>query len=548
MLVNQCKYHNVSMDDSFVTPVSTQPSAPKANVSSQRLSQAAGRLAIHALLQAYRGSSSDGLTDAEKIARAGVVDKLARAADQPLEQVRADVNRLLARCSKPFRAKESTDDSVTKHRYLLIEAYRCKQQNDDDLLDVTDLFDAFLADHALRDQYGIFGNMESDAKVVKETFASAFRLRSALINTINLYKLLFKDQSTLSSGAPDYPDTVVDAVNLINTKLRCSSSKVPENIRAKFWGLALKADDMMREARGLFTRFKKRADDHVSQRISSGVCFFSHTFLGNDIITMIAEHLGFFGAFAMLSLCRSFSVDETIKQLLPHLSIRSIDGRFPHGQQTVPGLGHCDVVRKNSLVHLYVDLVVTGIERPGVRTQTPTHANELCGWSDDPAMMRRDRILMREDARERLYRTAQDFVPEHRHFHMRLSARRLFKEELVCEDIALVYADTLQEVVNPGAVSPISVPHRMAIRQKRLHTYTAKDGVPYPAYSTLCVMQHAARDVPKLYMFKVVARGVYPDKTHGYSSKKLVAYSRPFAIVSNQHVFKRPRSPAQTAR
>tara|TARA_B100001057_G_scaffold487662_1_gene570735 strand:+ start:395 stop:1804 length:1410 start_codon:yes stop_codon:yes gene_type:complete len=469
-----------------------------------------------------------------------------------LEKARTDVNRLLARCNKAFRARESTDEGVRKHRYLLIEAYRCKQSEDDlvGVMDFGGLFDAFVADHTLRDQYGIFGNMESEATLLKEKFTNAYRLRSALINTINIYKLLLRDQSTLSAGGPDYPDTVSEAVKLIHTKLHCKTIDVPENVRSKFWTLAVKSDDMMREARGMFVGFKKRSDDHVAGRVRSGKCFFSHSFLSNDLVTLIAENVGFFGAFAMLSLSSAFANDATIKQLLPHLSIRCIDERFPHGCQTVPGLGHCNVVRKNSLVYLYVDLVVTGVERPGMRTQTPTHANDLCGWSDDPAMMRRDRLLMREDAKERRFRTAQECVPEQGRFHMRLSARRFFCRELVCEEIKLVYADTMKEVINQGDVSPISYPHSMAIRQTRLHTYTAKDGVPYPAYSALCVMQHAARDVQRLYKFKVVARGVYKDKhkEKKMSYKTLVAYSQAFAIVSNQHVFKRPLSPIQTAR
>lgn len=514
--------------------------APPSQEPSEKLSVAASQLAVYAVLHAYSNSPSDGITEAEKQFRAKVVCRLQRAAGKSFEEVMTGLKSLLGSCSISFRACVSKDERVTRCRYMLIEAYRCKQKNQKDQSGAVGMMEpGDAADKALREQYGILQNVESFCTAVKDRFRAAFRLRSALVHAIHNYKLLLS-----GSGCPDTV-TLREAVTRIDTNLHLA----PEYIRSKFWKLAVKAYDMMRDAHLAFDRLKQKVDGHVAERLKSNKCFLSRDFLGDDLITLIAEHVGFMGAFSMLATSKSFANDATIKQLLPHLTVRSVDGRLAHGEQVVPGFGRCAVIRKNSHVHLYVDLVVTGLARPGVRTcGTRKHADKLCGWSADPAEQRRHRRLIEADAQERRFRTTDEVVPERGHFYARLSARHFFASELVCEEIKLVFADTHAEVVNHGDQPPIYFPHRMAVRHKRLHTYTARDGVPYPAYTTLCVTQRAARDLPRLYKFKVVARGFYRSKEHGgeMRSATLVAYSRPFAIVSNQHVFKRSRSPTET--
>ena len=533
-------------------PLSDAPLAPSTDgagsqTKRQRVAKAAGRLVVHALLNSYDNASVNALTVEEKEARSVILAGLRQHADPPIKKTRALTNRLLRRCSCCFRASASTDERVTKFRYLLTEAYRCKQR-DYDLVNVVDIggvYKAFSADHEIRKQYGAPGNMDAAAAEVHAAFNKAFRFRSALINTITTHKLLVDDTQL--------PNTVGDAVRMLAAKLQAPGSLVPPNIRSRFWTLVVKADEMMVSAKAQSEHFEARVNAHVSERLQTTQCFMSHDFLGVDLVTLIAEYVGFFGASSMLAVSTSFARDETIKKLLPHLTFRPVSGRFPHGQQYVPDFGQCDVVRKNSQVHLYIDLVVTGMKRSGQRTETKQHADGLCGWSSDPVDERKDRNFMREDALERRYRTVEEVAPNDGYFHMRLSAKQLFHNELVCERIALVFADTHEEVSEVGGLPPIHYPHRMAIRKTRLHTYTAKDGVPYPAYTTLSIMQDAVRDVRRLYKFKVVASGVSPSSSGSsgnaaLSRKTLVSYSTPFAIVSNQYAFKRPRSPTEASR
>lgn len=172
------------------------------------------------------------------------------------------------------------------------------------------------------------------------------------------------------------------------------------------------------------------------------------------------------------------------------------------------------------------------------------HKTLSAGWSQDPADYRAERKGRCLDEQERrLRRLAEEPTPSDR-FRARLSARSFFSSELHCR-VTLVYADTHQEVNPDSPNAVISIPHSMALRSNSMTTYTARDGVPYPAYTALNVMHLSTKHSKRLYKFKVVADGSYKgdDWAHGADKikKTLEAYSAPFVVVSTKRAFKRKR-------
>jgi hypothetical protein len=307
----------------------------------------------------------------------------------------------------------------------------------------------------------------------------------------------------------------------------------------------------MSTANSKLKNFENRVQQHVEARSSRGNQFISYNFLGTDIVLAIAEFVGYKYIPRMLMIDKAFSRDEGIKKLLPHLSVRCIPGLFPHGTESIPGIGHCSVVSKNTQVHLVIDLAITGTRRQGMNYSTDRHASESAGWSEDPISIMSERRARYIDVQERRMRKFDEEPTPEERFRVRLSARRLFCRELQCS-VALVYADTHLEV-NPGSLNAvISIPHSMAVRLTSMNTYTARDDVPYPAYTALNVMHLSTKHSNRLYKFKVVSQGWYKS-TNGVPpldtiQKTLEAYSAPFAVVSTKKAFKRKRASAEQAR
>jgi hypothetical protein len=223
----------------------------------------------------------------------------------------------------------------------------------------------------------------------------------------------------------------------------------------------------------------------------------------------------------MLCLSRSFSNDAIIKGLRPHISIRTINGVFPHSVQQIPGFGFCPVIWKNTQVQLVIDFVTLSTQK---QTNTIYELNKrlLPGVSAN-----------NNDLKELTLRTFETSSGTP------LSAKTFFTDEIVCQHILLVFADTNKEVPNTGGRPTIITPRSMAMQKNRLSTYTTTDGVPYPAYTSVEVMQYTSKKMQRLYKFKVVASALYVDKPHSQTQHHtFIAYSDVFAIVSNKHVFK----------
>lgn len=412
-----------------------------------------------------------------------------------------------------------------------------------------ELSDDILADQALPLMYGVRCGWEAECDRLRNSFAAAIRMRMAVLELVTKHSLLSRSGV---AGLHDYPDTVGEAVQILRQRVsKNGKSSLAENIRSRFWGYVIKDSMLISTSNSELKAFERRVRHHVKARVSRAEQFFSYNFLGQDLVVAIAEFVGYKYISRVLMLCTAFSRDDGIKKLLPHLSVRCIPGLFPHCTESIPGIGHCSVVNKNTQVHLVVDLAITGARRPGINYSTPQHATEAAGWSEDPISIREERRLRYIDKQQLRMRTFDEESTQCERFRTRLSARRLFSNEVRCS-VTLVYADTHQEVNTGSPNAVISIPHSMAMRRSSMTTYTARDGVPYPAYTALNVMHLSNKHSNRLYKFKVVATGWYTGVDVGLQAhemkKTLETYSLPFAVVSTKKAFKRKRASADTAR
>jgi hypothetical protein len=523
-----------------------------------QVARATNEFAAEALLHVCRSASAScraqsGSHDPEEVRRQTVIRNLTPTAGWTHAEINRHLSLVLGRCDIATRSSPCTDERVTRHNHFLADAKKCKLIPEGEVtvdeLGFAELFDDILADQALPLEYGMRCGWDAECDRLRNTFAEAIRMRTAVMDLVTKHSLLSRSGM---AGLHDYPDTVGEAVQILRRRVaKDAKSSLSENIRSRFWGLVVKCSTLMSTANSGLKTFENGVQQHVEARYNRGDQFLSYNFLGTDIVLAIAEFVGYKYIPRMLMIGTAFSRDEGIKKLLPHLSVRCIPGLFPHGTESIPGIGHCSVVSKNTHVHLVIDLAITGARRQGMNYSTDQHASESAGWSDDPISIRAERRARYVDEQERRMRKFDEEPTPEERFRMRLGARRLFCRELQCS-VALVYADTHLEV-NPGSLNAvISIPHSMAVRSTSMTTYTARDGVPYPAYTALNVMHLSTKHSNRLYKFKVVAQGWYKSPGGESSScaiqKTLEAYSAPFAVVSTKKAFKRKRASEGQAR
>jgi len=540
------------MSDSFGTDAAPALSAGKTTLPIRQLTKeqrtermkmaldATTEFGAEALLVVLR-SATEAREQSEQILRRNAIQNLVEQRGWVPETVEKHINTLLGRCDICFLASDCTDPRVTRWNHLLIEAQRSKQTDSLQLtdLDMDDLFGDILMDQSLALQYGVRCGMEREASRVRKSFQEAFKMRTALVDVVVRSRLMCKSAAT--GGEVEYPHTVSDAIGVLREKLKHQAPTLPENVRTKFTGMLLKSYSLIQKARLELTSLTSAIDVHVRSRVERGKVYLCYDFLGPDSVGRIAEHAGWRSCAALLKVSREFSQDDQLKRMLPHLSVRRVAELFPHAVETIPGIGRCNVVCKNTLVHVIVDICVTGARRSGCVFTTATHKDELAGFTADQFGERRherhDRAL---DSNQRSFRAFHEESVSEGHFRARINALEFFKSEMACV-VSLVYADNHQEVSSNGACPVLSLPHSMERYKTRLSTYTAKDGVPYPAYSAFNVMHLSTQDSRRLYKFKVVGKAalcVDGQSTH----KTLEAFSEPFAVVSTKRILKRRRT------
>jgi hypothetical protein len=501
---------------------------------------AAGQFGAEALLVVLR-SATQAREQSEQILRRNAIQNLVDQRDWVPDTIEKHINKLLGSCDICFRASDCTDSRVTRWNHLLIEAQRSKQTDSLQLtyLDMDDLFGDILMDQSLALQYGVRSGMEGEATSVRQSFHDAFKMRTALVDVVVRNRLMCK--SGITGGEVEYPHTVSDAIGVLRENLKHEASTLPDNVRTKFTGLLLKCYTLMQKAKSELASLTSAIDFHVGTRVQSKKLYLCYEFLGPDLVVRIAEHSGWRCCAALIKVSRDFSQDAQLKRMLPHLSIRRVTGLFPHAVETIPEVGRCNVVCKNTLVHVIVDICVTGARRSGCVFTTAKHKDELAGFMADQFGERRHERRERGiDSAQRSFRNFDEESVSEDRFRARVNAREFFKSEMECV-VLLVYADNHEEVSSNGGCPVLSLPHSMERYKTRLSTYTAKDGVPYPAYSAYNVIHLSTQDSRRLYKFKVVGKA--PLRTGGQPTHKtLEAFSEPFAVVSTKRILKRRRT------
>ena len=475
----------------------------------KQLATAAGmEFGKEALLAVLR-SATEPREESIRSLRQKTIEKLSQGRDWTLsnEDVKKHISTLLGRCDLCCKASYCADPRVVRWKHLLAEANECNKgralycQATDRHEDV--LGDAIVDRTAVsftKSQYGRRGRMQYEADRVSNMFNVSSRMRSALIGLIVGNRLMCKRDDT--STDIQYPCIVSDALTTLRDNLKVESSKIPEKIRMGFGGLMLKSYTLKEKAASELASLTASIDAHVDARVRSGAVHLCYEFLSVDIIGRIAEHGDWRCCAALLGVSRDFYQDPQLKRMLPHLSVRRVPGRFPHSTDFVAGVGKCDVVFKNMLVHVIVDVCVKGVKREGHVTYTLTHKDELAGF--EPVRHRenrQERLLRTDDVAQRKMRNFdEETVPEDG-FCVRLSPHRLLFSEIECS-VSLVYADNHDEVASKCGSSVIMEPHNMVRRSGHLSTYTARDGVPYPAYCSYWVTHLSSQDCRHLFKFK----------------------------------------------
>ena len=523
-----------------------------------QVARATNEFATEALLHVCCSASAScraqsGSHDSEEVRRQTVIRNLAPTAGWTQAGIDHHLSVVMGRCDISTRSSPCTDQRVARHNHFLADAKKCKVVPESEVtvgeFGFVELFDDIFTSQALPLEYGVRCGWEAECNRLRRTFAEAVRLRMAILELVSKHSLLSRSGV---AGLHDYPDTVGEAVQILRRRIANNgNSIILENNRNRFWGLVIKCSTLMSTSKSKLKAFENRVQLHVEARRNRADQFFSYNFLGQDIVLAIADFVGYKYIPRVLLLGTAFSRDDGIKKLLPHLSVRCVPGLFPHGTESIPGIGHCSVVSKNTHVHVVIDLAITGTRRSGISYSTDQHASESAGWSDNPVSIKAERRARYVDEQERRMRKFDEESTSGERFRMRLGARRLFCCELQCS-VTLVYADTHLQV-NPGSPNAvISIPHSMAVRSTSMNTYTARDSVPYPAYTALNVMHLSTKHSNRLYKLKVVAKGWYKSADGGaqpkLTKKILEAYSAPFAVVSTKKAFKRKRASAEQAR
>lgn len=459
--------------------------------------------------------------------------KYAKCTEQHID---AHITCMMGRCDVCFRASDSTNPAVTKWKHLLYEASNCRVHEDPTEEYAGDVVGDLSVEQSLFTQYGSRGEMDYEQKRVRELFSVAFKMRISLINSVQRHKMLVKESRRSTT---EYPYTTSEAMRNLRTNLT-TPGKVPEMISNLFVGVAVRTYTALQEAEQELAKLKLRVENHVNARVKSGVCYFSHAFIGVDLVASIAEFAGYKSAPALLCLQRGFAVDDNIKKICPHISIRCVKGLFPHIEGGFDGFGQ-HVVCKSNQVHVVVDLAVTGKVVDGSTHSTLVHRSSSSGWESAEHEGHDVRVAKLADYMQRRYRNYdEEVVPEDR-FRVRLGAKLFFEDELDCK-VELVYAGSHNSVSNMKETG-LLCPRRMAVRQTRLTTYTAKDLVPYPAYSAYNVLALTKDKQKQLYQFKVTAYGrTRGTATHASYDVTLTSFSVPFAVVATKRSLKRKSS------
>ena len=295
-----------------------------------------------------------------------------------------------------------------------------------------------------------------------------------------------------------------------------------------------------RDAYEIFQRLREDVERHVQERMRSGKCFLTVSFLGDDVLRIIADAVGFRGVCSLMGANKDMFDCASLKDMRPHLRIRAVDFfLFPHRVGYVPFVGeNVATVYKSNVVSVVVDLVVCVPKNCDLATNTHFSVSPLAlRYGPDRTV----RSAHRKDVEQCSLRTfAEERGPPGKKY-VRLEWTSFFEDNIVCE-VQMVYADT-HELVDGNPLEFSKESFKRMNKMSTMTTYMSRDGVPYPAFCQFRVNRLSSSDKGRLYKFKVTGVGtVKATSLRDSYQQKLVAYSCAFACVATGRPLKRKRA------
>jgi hypothetical protein len=506
----------------------------------QRVAHAAGALATQVFIQyaetTLRQSEEDQhLRDAYNLVRS-------RRIPVPSE-FRRMLSGIVGGCELAFRSSICTDESVTKHSGILVEAASCavvekSEPASTEDADYMDFFEEILKSVDMSPSmpangYGRRCNVEKEAEDLYASFETMYRVHSALVSVV------LKQHSLERTESRPAVANVNDTLVRIREMLTPESEQLNKQTRQKVLSQMMVNQHRFESIKHDLDALKRKVAQHVQERVARGRSLLSTDTLDADCLMKVLEFVDYRSASACLSTCRFMRDEQEIRKLMPHLSFRNIPGIFPH--KVAPGIdgGNCNYIAKKALTHVYVDLAITGMRRndaESVRLQTTREHTPR----DTSVYRSRAELqdIAEEDKRMAARKAPEETVDESR-FRRRLCHESFFSTPIECS-FSLVCAITHEEIPGSRGASPLTLPKWMRKRTAPNRTYTSSDNVPYPAHAAFNIEELSNDYTDRKFKIKVVGKArTLPNERKDSDSvytQTLTAYSEAFEIVSNKAV------------
>ena len=255
-------------------------------------------------------------------------------------------------------------------------------------------------------------------------------------------------------------------------------------------------------------QFDELVQRHCSERTTT---WFSTAFLGHDLVASIVEFVPLKSRPLVARLCREMCT-APIKELLPRLRVRTVEGSFPHVLAASSGKEDCWYVAKHSVVHAYIDLVVEG-SRPCSYVQTERPPKRVCA-----SYVRNVKLRS----------VADD--PHPTGSRERLAHEEFFSSAIECS-VELV-TPCGERVLSDDGDPALRLTLESACSGKLTSTFTANQSNPLPARVSFNInkLSHGTNREGALFCLKVT--GVAGVPTGG--TQTLHAMSKPFVIVGHK--------------
>ena len=274
---------------------------------------------------------------------------------------------------------------------------------------------------------------------------------------------------------------------------------------------------------------KRAVYRHNALRFAKVGLVFSDDFLGTDLLEHIFEFCGLNEAVQLMRVNKVFFKNETLRGLLPQLSIRHVPGVFPHAMMS----GN-NYILNHKKVGVYVDFVISGSQNSNTKALSRHHV--------EPMLTRfpNSRTDEKLNANKVKARWAPEEIVDDNHFRKRVSHEHFFSTPIFCK-IDLVSAETHECVGSFSVVSAPGAPPRRGVPGAADETYTCFLGNPHPAKCE-CFIQSRSQQygLGKKQRFCIRAQGsaLVKNGRMEESYHRLVAFSRPFEVVSKLSVAK----------